>query len=263
MLIGKQGTCADTAKTNIEFIRISNDNIAEAIDIGLGTSIVYSNRCASVEENEPVPPFGTCTGQLSWCDEYGNGKNIVENSVWFKFKGPSTGKASLKSLGFDNEIAVYSANSYQDILLGNYTLLGANDDESSTESSPTIKDITVIPGKTYWVQVDGSGGGTEGSFTLTLTDKIITPTNEIYNNDNNIALFPQPAHESITIRNEKANKNIEVKIYNLSGQVLQEKTFYHLDGNALTLDIEGLAPGIYILKIKNDDQISVLKFIKN
>jgi hypothetical protein len=263
MLIGKQGTCADTAKTNIEFIRISNDNIAEAIDIGLGTSIVYSNRCASVEENEPVPPFGTCTGQLSWCDEYGNGKNIVENSVWFKFKGPSTGKASLKSLGFDNEIAVYSANSYQDILLGNYTLLGANDDESSTESSPTIKDITVIPGKTYWVQVDGSGGGTEGSFTLTLTDKIITPTNEIYNNDNNIALFPQPAHESITIRNEKANKNIEVKIYNLSGQVLQEKTFYHLDGNALTLDIEGLAPGIYLLKIKNDDQISVLKFIKN
>lgn len=264
ILKGLQGTCSDTADTIIEFIRISNDNIAEAIDIGLGTTLAYSNRCATIEENEPIPPYDSCTGQLSWCNEYETGENIIENSVWFKFKGPSSGKASIKSLGFDNEIAVYSANSYQDILLGNYTLLGANDDESSTEPSPVIKDITVIPGKTYWVQVDGSGGGSEGSFTLTLSDKIITPTNEIfYSSDNSITIFPQPANQSITIKGENINENTDISIYNLAGQLIKHNSIYMENSNELTIDIANLKPGMYLIKMKEESKISVLKFIKD
>jgi PKD repeat protein len=259
---GVMGSCSATASKTIRFIKVFNDNIMNAIEIGLGLSKQFSNLCATIEANEPIPLADSCTGVKSWCDEYGDGKRIVENSVWFKFKGPSTGKASLKSSGFDNEIAIYDAASYQDILAGRYTLLAANDDQSDTNSNPFIPAVNVQPGKTYWIQVDGSGGGSEGSFTLTLSDKIIT-SSEVIIEDTLFNIYPQPASSILNIDGlDPDNDIVDLKIFGLTGKVMIEQRIKN-EGDKLSVNIENLSPGIYLLKISQNNQTFVKKFIKN
>ncbi len=259
---GVMGTCSDSASQNLRFIKVTNDNIANAVEIGLGTSRQFSNLCATIEPNEPVPPVDSCTGLRSWCNEYGDGKNIIENSVWFKFKGPATGKASLKSSGFDNQIAIYDAASYQEILNGKYTLLAANDDESDAEPNPTIPEVTVQPGKIYWIQVDGSGGGTEGSFTLTLSDKILTSDN-VLQGDTILTIYPQPTGSILNIDGlGSGNEMIDLKIFGLTGKVLMEQEIKN-EGDKLSVNVENLSPGIYLLKISQNKKTIVKKFVKN
>lgn len=259
---GVMGTCAATATKNIRFFKIFNDNIANAVEIGLGTSKQFSNLCATIESNEPFPPADSCTGVKSWCDEYGDGKRIVENSVWFTFKGPATGKASLKSTGFDNQIAIYDAASHQDILRGRFTLLAANDDESDTDANPVIPTVNVQPGKTYWIQVDGSGGGSEGSFTLTLSDKIIT-SDEVIQDDTIITIFPQPTGSILNIDGlDSDNKLVDFKIISLTGKTLMEQRIKN-EGDKLSVNVESLSPGIYLLQISQNQKTIVKKFVKN
>ena len=161
---GTQGTCSDTANLAYVLIRQANDSIKNATLINYGKSIIYSNKCATIEADEPVPPYYSCVTQYSWCDEYGTGLNIVENSVWFKFVAAPQGHITISSSGFDNELALYDAASYTDILNNNYTIAAANDDRSTTDFNPLLRAVKVTPGKTYWIQVDGSGGGPEGQF---------------------------------------------------------------------------------------------------
>lgn len=260
---GVMGTCTDTARQTIRFVQATNDNIANAIEISPGTSKTFSNLCATIQPGEPVPPADSCTGLKSWCDEYGTGQDIVENSVWFKFKGPATGKAGLRSQGFDNELAIYESNSYQDILNGIYTLLGANDDRTDTDPNPQIPEVKVQAGKTYWVQVDGSGGGTEGTFTLTLSDKNITSTNELPE-DNSIVIYPQPVSGLLTIRGGHfRNNGVDLKVYSLSGRVLIQKDISKPGGNEIQINVGELSPGIYLLKITQKDKLTVKRFVKN
>jgi PKD repeat protein len=259
---GAMGTCTDTARQIIRFLKQFNDNISNAVEIGLGVSKTFSNACATIESNEPIPPFDSCTGLKSWCDEYGTGKDIVENSVWFKFQGPATGKAGLKSSGFDNQIAIYDANSYQDILAGQYTLLAANDDETDTNPYPVIPEVTVTPGKTYWIQVDGSGGGSEGNFTLTLSDRNITSTLELEEEDTFDVLYPQPVSDVLHINSKIfTGKKIEIKILSLSGKICMHTTQKNT-GDKISLQVESLSPGIYLIYISQENKSVVKKFVK-
>ncbi len=262
-LTGIHGTCKDSAEHSIQFLKVSNDNIANAIEIGLGTSESFSNLCASIEPKEPVPPTDSCTGLKTWCDEYGTGKDIVQNSVWFKFTGPPTGKVGLQSDGFDNEIAIYEADSYQDILNGKYLLLAANDDQNDTNPNPLIPGINVQPGKTYWIQVDGSGGGSEGIFTLTLTDKNITDLPVLTQTNSPLVLYPQPASDYLTIQaRDLKDKPSQIKIYSLSGKLYFQENINKADGSEITINVSQFSPGIYLLKLISGDNILVSKFIK-
>lgn len=261
-LIGTQGTCTNNIVKPLDFIKITNDDIEHAREIGLGTSTTYSNTCASIQTNEPIPPTGSCTGTTSWCDEYGDGTKIVENSVWFTFKGPASGKASLRSDGFDNEIAIYDATSYQAILTGNYTILAANDDESDVSPTPFIPEVTVTPGKTYWIQVDGSGGGSEGDFTLTLADRNTTGTDEL-DKTKSIEIYPVPVHNILTLKGSMINnEDVNVKIYSTIGKLCYENS-YQTNGNEININAEGLAKGIYLLKLISGNKIYVTRFVKN
>jgi V8-like Glu-specific endopeptidase len=261
-MIGKQGQCSDTIDQTISIVKQPNDDIENAIPLTLGTSPDYSNKCATIQSNEPIPPYGNCTGITSWCDEYDDGSKIVEHSVWFKFTGPSTGIAGLKCLGFDSEIAIYKADSYLDILKGIYTLLAANDDETAVNSYSTIPEVTVSSGITYWIQVDGSGGGAVGTFNLKLSDNNITGVKTISNNLS-LSLFPQPARDILYVKSENLlSKRIKYGIYNLSGKLLQTKQVDNFENNILGLDISDFATGLYIIKIETDKGLITQKFVK-
>ncbi len=245
LVTGSQSTCSDTVLLNLTMLLQENDNIANAIELPYGKSDYYSNVCATVEENEPIPPYISCTTQNSWCDEYGTGEDIVENSVWFKFVASSTGRVSVSSTGMDNQIALYEADSHEAILNGDYTLLGANDDRTTSDYRPLIKEASVIPGKMYWIQVDGSGGGIEDDFYMTITELKATPVNDIKNGK--IRVYPQPAGENVFLYHpDWVNENtVTAKIVNTAGSLVIQGDHNVSDGT-VSVQLDGLAPGYYI-----------------
>jgi photosystem II stability/assembly factor-like uncharacterized protein len=70
------------------------------------------------------------------------------------------------------------------------------------------------------------------------------------------SIYPNPATEKLFLKTTE--KNITAEFYNLAGQnILTEKL-----NSSLTIDISGLAKGIYFLKIWNDNVLSTKKIIK-
>ncbi len=65
-----------------------------------------------------------------------------------------------------------------------------------------------------------------------------------------ISITPNPAKDFITISNPES-VNLNIKIFNLNGQLLKEKNIYQAP--TTTIDTDDLPKGIYILQTKNLD----------
>jgi hypothetical protein len=260
--IGLQGTCSDTVHNEYRVLKPNNDNLVNAIELSYGKSILYNNICATVESGEPVPPFTSCTSQISWCDEYGTGKDIVENSVWFRFVAPASGTVRIWSTGMDNELALYQTDSEADLLNGNYDLLAANDDRTDTDYHPSIRSVEVIPGKTYWVQTDGSGGGLEGSFYMHLYEVTSSGVNDL--EENKLMVYPQPASQSVFLKGEALSeqKSTLVEVYNASGILMSHATLPVVQ-DVIHMDISSWEPGIYLTRIHTDKMVLTIRILKN
>ncbi len=260
-LTGIQGTCENTLRFKIPLTAQLNDNIADAIEVGTGENGPFSNLCATIEAGEPFPPFESCTGQLSWCDEYGTGKNIIEKTVWFYFTPAANQTITFYSTGMDNEIAIYRASTYQDVLSGNYTLVGANDDYSDTDYNPRITSIDVSAGQKYWVQVDGSGGGVTGTFYLTMS--ILSDINDTFLTDEEIKVYPLPAEDIVTIESEAFTgcSAIRIELLDYAGKTVFQGTYSENSGS-LQLPVNNLAPGVYLARIFFEGKIAVVKVVR-
>ena len=148
-----------------------NDDVCDALELSLDEEHgPFSNYLATVQENEPFPDTtgSLCNTPGYWCSEGG-----LQNSIWFKFTAPPSGAVSIETDGFDNQIAVYDAENCIDIISGDenlYEIIAANDDWQDTDYSATISSLSdLVPGKTYWLQMDGSAGGAEGECTILIT----------------------------------------------------------------------------------------------
>jgi hypothetical protein len=250
----------DTAFLDYKLIKPVNDDVENSILLQYGESDIFSNRCATIEEDEPVPPYNSCTTQYSWCNEYGTGENIVERSIWFKFVAGPAGFVSISSSGFDNQIALYQAESYQDILDGSFQILGANDDRSNTDFNPLIRSAPVTSGKIYWLQVDGSGGGLEGSFKLQLTDLTLTGISP--GEENRLVIYPQPAKDFVSVKGDLlTERQVHVRVYASTGILIREEVA-PVEGHSFTLETTTWERGVYIARIKSGDQTFTVRMIK-
>ncbi|MRR22920.1 PKD domain-containing protein, partial [bacterium] len=255
-LIGIQGTCQSVINVAIPLTAQTNDFVKKAITVGTGTSGPFSNLCATVETGEPVPPFTDCTGQLSWCNEYGNGQNIVERSVWFTFTPEVNQTISLSSSGFDNQIAVYSAASATALLEGNYRLEAANDDFTDTNPNPTINSIDVKAGQKYWIQVDGSAGGATGTFYLYLS--VLSSTEETVTGEE-LIVYPQPAVDFVNIESASFARcaSVRAELTDSTGRIIYTDDFAPA-GRRLQLPTGSLAQGVYLVRLSCDGKVSVV-----
>jgi hypothetical protein len=259
-LTGSQGTCSDTARLAYDLIKPLNDSLKDAIMIPYGKTKIFSNKCATIEAGEPVPSSYSCTTQYSWCDEYGDGKNIVEHSLWFKFVAGAEGQITISSSGFDNELALYDAASISDLLNHNYTILAANDDRSTTDFNPLLRSVAVTPGKTYWIQMDGSGGGLQDNFYLQLTALVATvaPATK----ENEFIVYPQPAMDVVYLKGDALRTvPVHLSVYSLVGVLVQDEMQSPSNG-ILTINIRSLEKGVYILKVGSGEDEFITRFIK-
>ncbi|MDQ3047767.1 MAG: T9SS type A sorting domain-containing protein [Bacteroidota bacterium] len=113
-----------------------------------------------------------------------------------------------------------------------------------------------------------------GTYTVTVTDQYcgVATVTVIVNADvaasikeENAALimnvFPNPGSENITVSTAKSLENATVKVITLSGQIILVKS--GLSGNSHSIDVSGLAKGIYFIELINEVSVSRQRFIKN
>lgn len=260
-LTGYHGSCADSVELIYPLISQPNDHIMNALPLEMGINGPFSNKCASAQEFEPIPPHYSCTDQLSWCNEVG--VDIVSNSVWFYFTAPPSGIVSISSEGFDNEIAVYNATSWEDILIGKYDMIAANDDRTFRDYDPLIKGASVIPGNIYWVQVDGSAGGSEGTFYLELDDEIVT-TDRPNSGYSALQIYPQPAGERINIESTEflSVNQLTLDVYTITGTPTYSMQYTGPLESPLTINTKNWISGVYIIRIVCDGKILYGKIVK-
>jgi hypothetical protein len=239
-VIGDHGTCTDSATLIVSLLKQENDSIENAIPLNIGANGPFNNYCSSIQAGEPVPPHSSCTGQMSWCDQYGTGLNIVQNSVWFTFKPGQTGYSTLSSNGMDNAMALYDAASAQDIL----------------------NNVPLKAGKTYWIQVGGSGGGSEGVFTITIGNITATSINGT-NFSEALSIFPQPAQSIVNIRSDGfIGKTFDLAIYSVTGNLVYDEHFTNNADNSIKVNTEKWTSGLYFARVVSDGNLYLGKILK-
>jgi hypothetical protein len=153
-------------------IHVTGDDVCNAIPLSLGTSATYSTLGATVETGEPVPPATGCNTQDGWCN------STLENSIWFSFVAPTSGRVSIAAPGFngfptrpgfDAQLAVWNATDCSSILNGSAELVAANDNVTLYNFTPKLIVNCLTPGQTYYLQLDGNNGAAEPT-QIILTD---------------------------------------------------------------------------------------------
>ncbi len=260
-LTGTQGTCSTTLAYSLPLEAQPNDNIENAILLTNSTNGPFSNKCATIEAGEPEPPHTDCTSQLSWCDEYGTGLDIIENTVWFYYIPATNERVTLYSTGMDNEMAIYQADNYSDVLSGNATLIAANDDYTATDYNPKLTNLELSSNKKYWIQVDGSAGGATGTFNLVLS--AVNGIEDVNIDDIDIIVFPQPACDNVFIQSSEflGLSSVLIELYNSAGSKVA--TFIDTEGNSkIEIPLAGLPSGIYFARITFDEKRTTVKIMK-
>ncbi len=247
------GNCTATDSVLIRTVEVPYDDIADALLLTVNeTANDIGNSYASVELNEPLPEIGSCESQNTWCEEGG-----LQNSIWFKFVAPTSGKVVIDTHGFDNQIALYDAittGEWQDIMSGNpakYNILAANDDYHASDYAAKITEVSNLSsGKTYWVQMDGSGGGSTGYTSIIISDPDATQLTETTVKQFLVSQNPTEMHIQCA-----ELKNITLSIYSSSGVLVLQKEIQ----DEYTLN--HLIPGIYFVSLKSEKTHHVTKAV--
>jgi PKD repeat protein len=246
---GSHGTCVATDSLLLNVVQQTNDNIDNAAPLKLGRNATYSNHCGTVEKDEPSPYAGNCYSQISWCS---GEDSVLNNSVWFSFYGPTNGKMTIDTHGFDTQVAVYELEDGDNDLdnFDDLVQVAANDNRSSTDATACIEEMTVVPGKQYWVQLDGRNGA-YGDATIDL----ISNSAEVYpavSDDGLFTLYISSSDEGTASYN----------VYNTIGQkVLGGSAGVTIDNDQVDLDLSSCPRGLYLLSVKMGNISSVHKIV--
>jgi photosystem II stability/assembly factor-like uncharacterized protein/PKD repeat protein len=260
---GTLGSCTDSA--NATAIMISDD-ICQALELSVGLNGPFTNQCATVQEYEPLAPTGSegngCNTQDGWCR-----RKTLNNTVWFKFIAPASGLVSIDAAGdFDNQIAVFRADSCQHILQGDFTFLAGNDDYHGEEGrlAGAITGLGgLTPGETYWVMVDGGSTGESGTFHLHLSDTFFSTGITTAVRSGDLIIRPNPVRDSFSISGLPAVSSAHIKVYDITGKVYLTESRDHLQtGEEIRISMSGKPDGIYFVSIRTDSGLYRTKLVK-
>ncbi|MBL8001237.1 MAG: T9SS type A sorting domain-containing protein [Flavobacteriales bacterium] len=181
---------------------------------------------------------------------------------WFKFTNTSAApkiKVTLTNLPFDYDMRLYRGTS---------TLLGTSQNGGTT-SEQLISNTTTVT--TYYVRVYGYGGAfsTTQCYTLRAStqsanwremgvpEEVIEPAGGLLN------LFPNPAADKVTAEYMAGAEGIvNIDVVDLTGRVVVQRQQTVAAGpNLFGVGLNGMPSGMYLLRITEGDQQSLLRFM--
>jgi PKD repeat protein len=247
---GSIGTCKDSDSVMLKIRMPVNDDIMDAIHLFPGSTGTFSNFCASGQTMEPFPLISECTSNSGWCP--GTIYDSIQNSIWFTFVGPSSGKLSIDTKGINDRIAVYEADSFQQIISGipsNYRIVAANDNRSSLNTSAFLENLNLSPSRKYWLQVESLDSDT-GNISISLQS-------------NSLEVFPNPSNgifDMIISVNSDAPANIS--IFSSTGEMIfSEEKKISSEENHFRYNLSNYSSGLYYIKVKSDNTIFSRKIL--
>lgn len=126
----------------------------------------------------------------------------------------------------------------------------------STGDNPScsvgVVSSTIIPGG---ISID-INSISENSVTYSVNQVCIVYNVDEIATQNDIIIYPNPAHDVIEI---VLYKKSVVRIFNITGQLLKQ---INIDQKNASIDISGLSSGIYFLKVETSEGVSVKKIMK-
>jgi hypothetical protein len=87
----------------------------------------------------------------------------------------------------------------------------------------------------------------------------LTGIKDIINNASNIAIYPNPTSNTITIDNPGIVRLAVIEITNIQGQLVKSLA---TTGNKTNIDVSALPEGVYLVKLVSEKGVEVRKFLK-
>ncbi len=168
LITGSNG-CQSVSNCLTVTVSGQGDNVCTALPLSFGLNGPYTNSGMTTEPGEPVPPATGCETQTGWCT------SNISNTVWFTFTAPPSGRVSIGNNPlynlWNNQFALYTVTSCNDF--NTFTLVAANDDstQSAAPYKAFIAPLCLVPGQTYYLQVDGFETTVNLSWGIRLTDE--------------------------------------------------------------------------------------------
>ncbi len=150
-----------------EIAPLANDDVCDAEPLELGVEASFDNSTATAQAGEPNPGAGTGSSSCNSTDGWCSFELDVDNSIWYTFVGPASGCVNIDVLDADLQLAVWEVGDCADF--STFVEVGANDD-GGPGLSPALSSLTVTPGVTYYVQIDGYNGATETDGTVLVSE---------------------------------------------------------------------------------------------
>ena len=202
-----------------------------------------------------------------------NSWSITENGIYYqsayikllsKFIGNSCGSLPISYLNFtatllnENDASI-SWNALEEENITSYTL------EKSTNGIEFSPITSFVATKLSYSFIDKNiqDGTSYYRLKINKTDNtyLYSIVKQLSKNKNiDWKLFPIPASNKIFLQNKSnASTAIHVEIISLQG-IIQFKTTFEKNKNIEELDVSSLKPGMYLIRIKEENQSSILKF---
>lgn len=248
IVTGITGNCI-TKDTITVFVQPGpiNDDVCGALPLEKGINGPFSNLNASANPLEPLPDTTDCNTQNSWCNQEGG----VQNSVWFTYEAEDY-RSTFITEGFDTQIAIYEAESCEDILNGNYKLLAANDDYYGSERdfAAALNQVATEPGEKYFIQVDGSAGGATGEFTITIYDNPLDNEDiREMDQETELLVYPNPFEGNFRLEFYSDSRDAKyISVFDLSGRLMFEKQVKAIGNISETIKFN--KRGVFLLRLR-------------
>lgn len=209
---------------------VVNQTCASALEVNVdGSDTSSDNSYGDVSTTQPI------------CDPFGSIQD-----VWFSFIAPSSGLVDLLIGGGTMTSINYSI--YSGACDG-LSSLGCFSNQSTNSHSLT----GLNSGEVYYVQVWSSSAG-QGTFNIRLSDAGLAATNFELGDFN---AYPNPVTNLLNLSFNKAISTIAV--YNLLGQ----KVFGNSTNSKWSqIDMSHLCKGTYMVKVTAEDQVKIIKVVK-
>jgi hypothetical protein len=239
-------------KINIKNSTISNNyktGINAGLKLTIANSIITNNQVYGISSN----------GHISYCDLYNNTSgNFSSSDQWL-------GTNVTVNMNGDSCDPYY--NLQKDPIYVNTTNkdfhLQANSpciDAGANDSVNCFTDLDIYK-RIFDGNLDGDTIVDMGAYEYGSSSPEVSIPN--YNRmENALMLYPNPASNKITldIQQSKALQNSFITVYNINGQLLMQQPLIEPQTE---IDISKLEKGFYFIKLSNDANTSMSKFIKN
>lgn len=128
-------------------------------------------------------------------------------------------------------------------------------------------DLTSFAGQVFDITLQGCNrfsdkaqGEGDNVFIDNLEITINVPVKEIVKAEKSILIYPNPSTGNISIDFSNILSGAKIEVVNAQGMII-ENTSFTTNGSQYQMDLEGLAPGLYFVKVTDMNSVFVEKFL--